>query len=132
MTTPPTSGSLTPAEFEVLMNDMRPELLRYASRMIGSVVDGEDVVHEALVKANDSLALLTHQTNLRGWLFRITHNKALDYLRRYRNEPLALLDEYPMSEDPQLPIEEKELATIALSVFLKLAPRQRSCVILKD
>ena len=32
--------------------------------------------------------------------------------------------------DPQL--EEHELVAVALSVFLKLAPKQRSCVILKD
>src|SRR5262245_19860980 len=132
MTTTPVPPTLTPAEFEALVNDIRPELHRYASRMTGSAIDGEDVVQEALVKAYASLSLLTHQTNVRGWLFRITHNKAIDHLRHARNEPLELLDEYPMTEEPDLPLEEKELATIALSVFLKLAPRQRSCVILKD
>jgi len=75
---------------------------------------------------------LTHDTNLRGWLFRITHNKAIDHFRRYSNEPLELLDEYPVTEAPDSPLEEKELAAVALSMFLKLAPRQRSCVIFKD
>ena len=132
MTTPPPSPTLTPAEFEAMLQTIRPELHRYATRMTGSVIDGEDVVQDALIKAYDSLSLLTHQTNLRGWLFRITHNKAIDHLRRTRNEPLELLDEYPMTEEPDLPLEAKELAAVALSVFLKLAPRQRSCVILKD
>lgn len=120
------------ATFEALMIDIRPELHRYATRMTGSVIDGEDVVQEALIKANDSLDLLTSNANLRGWLFRITHNKAIDHLRRHRNEPLELLDELPMSEEADLPLEEKELATVALSVFLQLTPRQRSCVIFKD
>jgi len=129
MTTP---IPLTPAEFEELAQSIRPELHRYATRMTGSVIDGEDVVQEALVKAYSSLSLLTHNTNLRGWLFRITHNKAIDHFRRYGDSPLELLDEYPMSEETNQPLEEKELATLALSMFLKLAPRQRSCVILKD
>ncbi len=124
--------SLTPAEFETLAQDIRPELHRYATRMTGSVIDGEDVVQEALLKAYSSLTLLTHDTNVRGWLFRITHNKAIDHLRRFSNEPMELLDEVPMSETPDQPLEDKELATLALSMFLKLAPRQRSCVILKD
>ena len=124
--------SMTPAEFEQMMQDIRPELHRYATRMTGSVIDGEDVVQEALVKAYASLPLLTHDTNLRGWLFRITHNKAIDHFRRYGNEPLELLDEYPMTEATDSPLEEKELAALALSMFLKLAPRQRSCVIFKD
>ena len=132
MSIPPLPTSLSRAEFETLIQDIRPELHRYVTRMIGSVIDAEDVVQEALVKADNSLSMLISGTNVRGWLFRIAHNKAIDYLRRYQEEPMELLDEYPAPEEPDLPLEEKELATVALSVFLKLAPRQRSCVILKD
>lgn len=127
-----THPTLTPDEFEALITEIRPELHRYAARMTGSVIDGEDVVQEALIKANAVFAQLESNTNLRGWLFRITHNKAIDYLRRSRNEPLELLDEHPMTDESDLPLEEKELTGVALSVFLKLAPRQRSCVVLKD
>ena len=100
--------------------------------MIGSAVDAEDVVQETLVRAYDSLALLNPRLNVRGWLFRVAHNKAIDHLRHYTNQPLELLDEYPMTVEPDQPLEEKELTALALSVFLKLVPRQRSCVILKD
>src|SRR6266851_3062500 len=124
--------TLSPAEFEELIKAIRPELYRYVARMIGSAVDAEDVVQEALVKAYDSLPLLTSRSNVRGWLFRIAHNKAIDQLRRDNDQPLELLDEYPMESPPDQPLEERELAALALSVFLQLAPRQRSCVILKD
>jgi RNA polymerase sigma-70 factor (ECF subfamily) len=120
------------AEFDELVKDIRPELHRYVARMIGSVVDGEDVVQEALAKAYYSLPLLTSESNLRDWLFRIAHNKAIDHLRRYNHQPVERLDEHPLATEPDLPLEEKELTTVALAVFLKLAPRQRSCVILKD
>lgn len=135
METSPVSTTLarTQAEFEELIKDLRPQLHRYISRMIGSVVDGEDVVQEALAKAYNSLGALSSQSNLRGWLFRIAHNKALDYLRQQGHQNLQPLDEYSLVAQPaDLPLEEKELVTLALSVFLKLAPRQRSCVILKD
>lgn len=112
------------------MQDIRPALHRYATRMVGSVIDGEDVVQEALVKAYATLP--SYNTNLRGWLFRITHNKAIDHLRRSGDQPLELLDEVPTLTQPDQPLEEKELAAFALSMFLKLAPRQRSCVIFKD
>jgi RNA polymerase sigma-70 factor, ECF subfamily len=100
--------------------------------MVGSAIDGEDVVQEALAKAYYSLSLLAPESNLRGWLFRIAHNKAIDHIRRYSSQPLDQLDEHPLAAEPELPLEEKELATVALTLFLKLAPRQRSCVILKD
>lgn len=134
MTPSPLSSTLVQAraEFEELVKDIRPELHRYTARMVGSVVDGEDVVQEALAKAYYSLPLPTPASNLRGWLFRIAHNKAIDHLRRASHQPLELLDDYPLTSEPDMPLEDKELAAMALAVFLKLAPRQRSFVILKD
>lgn len=134
MTTQPPSSTLAQAraEFDELVKDIRPELHRYAARMTGSVLDGEDVVQEALAKAYYALPALTSVTNLRGWLFRITHNKAIDYLRRDNHQQVEQLDEHPLGAEPDLPLEEKELTVAALSIFLKLAPKQRSCVILKD
>lgn len=111
---------------------MRPELHRYAARMIGSTIDAEDVVQEAVLKAFNSLAQIKTGVNLRGWLFRIAHNKAIDYLRARRLQTMEQLDETLIADTPDSPLEQKEAAAIALKAFLKLAPRQRSCVILKD
>jgi RNA polymerase sigma-70 factor (ECF subfamily) len=133
MTTPlfPATPARTPAEFEAFVQEIRPELHRYCARMIGSVVDAEDVVQEALAKAYASLPT-TSVANMHGWLFRIAHNKAIDYLRRASNQRMEHLDEQAVLADPDPPLDERELVALALSVFLKLAPQQRSCVILKD
>ncbi len=131
MTLPPIP-ILTPQEFEALAADMRPALYHYIAHMIGSAVEAEDVVQETLVKAHASLLLLSSRSSVRGWLFRIAHNKAIDQIRRTSHQPLERLDEYPTLEQPDQPLEEKELSALALSVFLKLVPRQRSCVILKN
>jgi DNA-directed RNA polymerase specialized sigma24 family protein len=37
--------------FLTLVDDIRPDLHRYCSRMTGSVIDGEDVVQETLARA---------------------------------------------------------------------------------
>jgi RNA polymerase sigma-70 factor (ECF subfamily) len=37
-----------------LLAEMRPELHRYCARMVGSVIDGEDVLQDALIKAVES------------------------------------------------------------------------------
>src|SRR3954468_12100188 len=85
------------ADFDALVADMRPQLLRYCARMTGSAVDGEDIVQEALAKVYFRLPQLGHVDNLRAWLFRVAHNKALDYLRRYDVRFFDTLDgELPM------------------------------------
>ena len=70
--------TLSLAELEALIEDIRPELHRYVAHMIGSAVDAENVVQDTLVRAYDSLALLNPRSNVRGWLFRVAHNKADD------------------------------------------------------
>ena len=120
------------AEFDALVSDVRPQLLRYCARMTGSAVDGEDIVQEALAKVYFRLPQLGHVENLRAWLFRVAHNKALDHLRRYDVRFGESLDgELPATVDDS-PLEAAELAEWGLSHFVRLTALQRSAVILKD
>ena len=61
---------------------VRPSLHRYCSRMTGSVMDGEDVVQEALFQAYRKLDTFEDDRPLTPWLFRIAHNRCIDFLRR--------------------------------------------------
>lgn len=119
-------------EFDVLVADIRPQLLRYCARMTGSAVDGEDIVQDALAKVYFRLPQLGHVENLRAWLFRVAHNKALDHLRRYDVRfGDALEGELPARTEDS-PLESAEMAEWGLSHFVRLSALQRSCVILKD
>ena len=61
---------------------LRPSLHRYCARMTGSVMDGEDVVQEALFEAYRKLDKFDESRPLKPWLFRIAHNRCIDFLRR--------------------------------------------------
>ena len=69
--------STATADIDGLLAEMRPKLHRYCARMVGSVIDGEDVLQDALIKAAESFASATPIGNPEGWLFRIAHNTAL-------------------------------------------------------
>lgn len=120
------------ADFDALVADVRPDLLRYCARMTGSAVDGEDIVQEALAKVYFRLPHLGHVENLRAWLFRVAHNKALDYLRRYDVRFGESLEGELPAQTEDSPLEAAELAQWGLSHFVRLTALQRSCVILKD
>jgi RNA polymerase sigma-70 factor, ECF subfamily len=119
-------------DFDELVRDVRVELHRYCARMTGSVIDGEDVLQDALAKAFYMLPTAGTTTHLRAWLFRIAHNKCIDFLRRYDRRYGEPLDEHPTLADDTDALEAREVAEFALPHYLKLTALQRSCVILKD
>lgn len=124
-------------EFLALVEKLRPDLHRYCARMVGSVIDGEDIVQDTLARGYYELSALKEPPALRAWLFRIAHNRALDHLRRYERRMGEPLDPYSEdfideSSDPSsLPLKQQAV-TLAVARFMQLAPTQRSCVILKD
>jgi RNA polymerase sigma-70 factor, ECF subfamily len=120
-------------EFERLLGELRPKLHRYCARMTGSAVDGEDIVQDAMIKALAALPDAGVIANPEGWLFRIAHNTALDFLRRRARQPMLhneeILDTIAGSESSD---QDHEVTTMSLRTFMRLPALQRSAVILKD
>jgi RNA polymerase sigma-70 factor (ECF subfamily) len=121
------------ADLDGLLARMRPKLHRYCARMTGSVIDGEDVLQDALIKAVESFASAGPIGNPEGWLFRIAHNTALDFLRRrHRQDTLRSAEEIDMIVDPMDAIISRQIAGASLRTFMRLPVAQRSSVILMD
>lgn len=120
-------------ELASLIAPLRPKLHRYCARMTGSAIEGEDVLQEALEKAVEAFPASVPLTNPEGWLFRIAHNAALDFLRRRRRiqayETAAGLE---MSAELPADADRRIAATASLRTFMQLPTRERSCVILMD
>jgi RNA polymerase sigma-70 factor, ECF subfamily len=121
------------ADIGGLLAEMRPNLHRYCARMTGSVIDGEDVLQDALIKAVESFPSAGPIGNPRGWLFRIAQNTALDFLRRRnRQEALRSGEEVDMIADPADAVSNRQIASASLRTFMRLPVAQRSSVILMD
>lgn len=125
------------AELSALAEQLRPELHRYCSRLMGSVIEGEDIVQDTLAKAFVALDALAETPPLRAWLFRIAHNRALDVLRSKAiraTEPIEaahnIVDQ--ASPDPVEELMRQEAVKTAVSRFAELPLLQRSVIILKD
>jgi RNA polymerase sigma-70 factor, ECF subfamily len=120
-------------DLERLLVAMRPKLHRYCARMVGSVIDGEDVLQDALIKAVEAIASTGEIGNPEGWLFRIAHNTALDFLRRRgRREALHSEAEVDMMADQIDAVFSRQIAAASLRTFMRLPVAQRSSVILRD
>src|ERR1700732_417055 len=129
----PIAGPTEPREaFDRLLGELRPKLHRYCARMTGSVVDGEDVVQDAIIKALEARANAGAIENTEGWLFRIPHKAAVDFLRR-RKRQAAQSQEIPEMIAATAKLEQdSDIAAASLRTFMRLPAQQRSAVILKD
>lgn len=111
---------------------LRPALHRYCARMTGSVMDGEDVVQDALFEAYRKLDQFDESRPLKPWLFRICHNRCIDFLRRKgvreKAEETAAQPEETRPDEPNVLGVGKAVEHLVVS----LPPKERACVLLKD
>ena len=114
------------------MNELRPSLHRYCARMTGSVMDGEDVVQEALFEAYRKLDKYDENRPMKPWLFGIAHNRCIDFLRRkkIRSEAEEAAG-FPDTVEPADPAH-LSLRPAVERLVTSLPPMERACVLLKD
>jgi RNA polymerase sigma-70 factor, ECF subfamily len=114
------------------VTQLRPRLHSYCSRMTGTVMDGEDVVQEALFEAYRKLDQYDESRPLTPWLFKIAHNRCIDFLRRrgirVEAETAAMAPDFVMPAiSPVLGI-----GRAVEQLVISLPPKERACVLLKD
>jgi RNA polymerase sigma-70 factor, ECF subfamily len=113
------------------ISSLRPSLHRYCARMTGSVMDGEDVVQEALFEAYRKLDKFDESRPLKPWLFRIAHNRCIDFLRRRgvrdEAERVAAVPEASPADAALVDVGKAIEHVVAF-----LPPRERASILLKD
>lgn len=114
------------------VSHLRVRLHRYCARMTGSALDGEDIMQEALFEAYRKIALLDDAQALRPWLFRIAHNRCIDFIRnrrtRLKAEASYASDEIVLPVEPAGPGAGRAIERLVVH----LPPKERACVLLKD
>ncbi len=70
--------------FGVLHERYRQRLFAYVRQMLSATSrqDAEDVLQDVFVRAFGALRADRREINVRAWLYRVAHNRCIDYLRR--------------------------------------------------
>jgi len=146
--------------FRELTDPYRPELLAHCYRMLGSLMDAEDMLQETLLAAWRGLARFQGRSSLRSWLYRIATNTCLNALRstsrRVPTEPtppfqppeptqrneITWLQPYPdtlldgiadTAPGPDARYSQTEAIELAFVAGLqRMPPRQAATVLLRD
>jgi RNA polymerase sigma factor (sigma-70 family) len=118
--------------FEALVGRYRAPLLRYCVRMGLSEAVAEDVVQHSLLKAWLALIDGTTVRDVRPWLYRIVHNRAISSIRVTREQPGELPEtaEYGALGATAAGAEDRMAAREALGHVAALPDMQRNAIVL--
>jgi RNA polymerase sigma-70 factor (ECF subfamily) len=118
--------------FLATVAEVRAQLHRYCARMTGSRLDGEDLMQETLFEAYTKIETLDDASRLKPWLFRIAHNRCIDFLRRRdareRAEGGYAWDIGVVVAEPAVPDARPAIERLVGH----LPPKERACILLKD
>jgi RNA polymerase sigma-70 factor (ECF subfamily) len=135
-----TGGSAAADRNEVLehvMAEYESALLRYATRILRDPSAAQDVVQDTFIRFNRHCSNGSRPpAQVRAWLYRVTHNGAVDHIRR--ESRLRLLHEKQADEmEHSAPpgqgreLEEAERMNMALTAIGRLKPEEQQVIILR-
>ena len=122
--------------FAELFEVLRPATTAVAYRLVGPN-DADDVVMDTYLKAWKALPRFNERSSLKTWLYRISHNCAMDYLRARgrRLERVMPQDEVddrdigeledPKAPLPSAPIEKAETVTAVRAALAEMDETHR-------
>jgi len=133
------------AAFEILIEAYQKKIFNLAYRIVGNYHDAGDLSQEAFIRIFKSIANFKEQSSFSTWIYRITTNVCLDFIRKKKNRKVLSLDEeihvkdgemkrQAISDDP-LPdeiVEKEELRGIVNSAINSLNEEQRLVISLRD
>lgn len=117
----------------------KPLLFSLAYRMLGSVMDAEDIVHEAFLLLGEADEK-TEITNIKAYLCKIVTNRCIDKLRSAAKQREVYIGPWlpePIVEDgldePSISLEKKEsISTAYLLLLQQLTEVERAVFILRE
>ena len=94
--------------FEPLVTENQTKVYHLALRLLGNEADAADAAQDAFVRAYTSLSSFRGDSRFSVWLYRLTNNICIDYLRRQkRQNTLSLETEDEDGESTQLDIPDE-------------------------
>ena len=118
----------------------KPLLFSLAYRMLGSVMDAEDIVQEAFLYVNETK--LDHVQNMKSYLCKLVTNRCIDRLRSASRQrevyvgpwlPEPLVAERDSESEPSLRYLQKEsISTAYLLLLLQLSWTERAVFLLRE
>lgn len=126
--------------FERLVRTYENKIYHLALRMCGSADEAADIAQEAFLAAWRGLPSFRGEAGFATWLYRLTSNAAIDYLRRQKKQrgDMSLddeelgLDAVDSGPSPQETAEGSELRSAVAAGLSQLSEGHRQVLVLRE
>lgn len=118
---------MSPSEFQHIVTELRPDLLRVGQDFFASSDDAEDVAQETCVKLWEFCQRMGEPRNVRALAVRIAKNVCVDMQRRRHGALFVALDgcAFVDEHNAQIGMEQKEASRRLHAAMQTLAERER-------
>jgi RNA polymerase sigma factor (sigma-70 family) len=131
----------TQGEFLDLLMPFYPKALAYAQTLAGSLMDGEDLVSDAVLSAYSRFHQLRDRGRFKEWFFAILLNRFRNLSRKTRRHPLTLVAGLPGASGSSTfweatarasgdPAELGYQLTLVKELLSRLHPQERETLVL--
>lgn len=124
------------AAFERLVERYYQRIDRLAQQVVRHPMAAEDITQECFLRAYRALPRFRGEASFYSWLYRITINLCLNYLRRQAHQVPTAHDSdasaLPAAADPSVVLEAQERERLIRSAVDTLPAHYRITIILKD
>lgn len=124
--------------FNHLVRKYQKKVYWIARKMLGNHADADDVVQDVFVKVYKSLKDFRSDSSFYTWLYRITVNFSISFIRRKKLFDIIKFDEaFPATlkinsdDNPLLNLESKEMSTLIEKAIANLPNKQKQVFILR-
>ena len=130
--------------FEQLVVAHQKRVYNYCLRMTGNPEDALDLSQEAFLRAYRALNSFKRESSFSTWLYRLTANCCIDFLRRERRRKVVSLSQMDRDgeqvlleipdpdEGPEASAERSELRTAISRALRRLSSDHRGILILRE
>ncbi len=123
--------------FEQIISISAPRVFSLVRQIVHEPTIAEDIAQEVFIRVYQKLPSFSMNQPFEPWLYRVTLNLAIDYLRKEsrRGYPVAidLINEKPSQDPtPDIILENSEIRKRLIDLISRLPNKQRRALILRD
>ena len=128
-------------DFEKLYNQYSILVYNLALNYLQNIEDAEEITQDVFIQINNSISKFQEKSSLKTWIYRITINKCLDFIKHKNSQKRFFIfgkksqnefeiENFSNFEHPGILLENKEKSKLLFEIINELGENQKTAFLL--